>query len=202
MFICFDGIDGTGKSTQIELITRWLAQQGLESITCRDPGSTAVGERLREIVLQGHDLDIHRTTEMFLYMTARAQLVEEVIKPAIASGKVVVSDRFLLANVVYQGHAGGLTPESIWQVGNVATSGIHPDITIILDLDVQTAASRINRELDRIEAQGLEYMDQVRRGFLLEAENAPDTIKVIDADNSPEQIHERIIDVISPHLQP
>lgn len=202
MFICFDGIDGTGKSTQIELITRWLAQQGLESITCRDPGSTAVGERLREIVLQGHDLDIHRTTEMFLYMTARAQLVEEVIKPAIASGKVVVSDRFLLANVVYQGHAGGLTPESIWQVGNVATSGIHPDITIVLDLDVQTAASRINRELDRIEAQGLEYMDQVRRGFLLEAEKAPDTIKVIDADNSPEQIHERIIDVISPHLQP
>ena len=76
------------------------------------------------------------------------------------------------------------------------------DSTIILDLDVQTAASRINRELDRIEAQGLEYMDQVRRGFLLEAENAPDTIKVIDADNSPEQIHERIIDVISPHLQP
>ena len=167
MFICFDGIDGTGKSTQIELLTSWLAQQGLESITCRDPGSTAVGESLREIVLQGHDLDIHRTTEMFLYMTARAQLVEEVIKPAIASDKVVVSDRFLLANVVYQGHAGGLDPDSIWQVGHVATSGMHPNITIVLDLDVQTAASRINRELDRIEAQGIEYMDQVRRGFLL-----------------------------------
>tara|TARA_A100001037_G_C15041205_1_gene585581 strand:+ start:130 stop:738 length:609 start_codon:yes stop_codon:yes gene_type:complete len=202
MFICFDGIDGTGKSTQIELLTSWLAQQGLESITCRDPGSTAVGESLREIVLQGHDLDIHRTTEMFLYMTARAQLVEEVIKPAIASDKVVVSDRFLLANVVYQGHAGGLDPDSIWQVGHVATSGMHPNITIVLDLDVQTAASRINRELDRIEAQGIEYMDQVRRGFLLEAENAPDTIKVINADNSPEQIHERIIEVVAPLLQP
>lgn len=202
MFICFDGIDGTGKSTQIELITGWLAQRGLEAVTCRDPGSTAVGERLREIVLQGHDLDIQRTTEMFLYMTARAQLVEEVIKPAIASGKVVVSDRFLLANVVYQGHAGGLDPASIWQVGHVATSGLQPDITIVLDLDVQTAASRINRELDRIEAQGLEYMDQARTGFLLEAENAPDSIKVIDASNSPEQIHQRIIEVVEPLLQP
>lgn len=196
MFICFDGIDGTGKSTQIELMTEWLAQQGFESITCRDPGSTSVGEQLREIVLQGHDLAIHRSTEMFLYMTARSQLVQEVIKPALDSGKVVVSDRFLLANVVYQGHAGGLDPESIWQVGQVATSGILPDITIVLDLDVHTAASRINRELDRIEAQGLEYMDQVRQGFLLEASRSPETIKVIDADDSPERIHERITEAV------
>ena len=196
MFICFDGIDGTGKSTQIELMTEWLAQQGYESITCRDPGSTSVGEQLREIVLQGHDLAIHRSTEMLLYMTARSQLVQEVIKPALDSGKVVVSDRFLLANVVYQGHAGGLDPESIWQVGQVATSGILPDITIVLDLDVHTAASRINRELDRIESQGLEYMDQVRNGFLLEASRSPETIKVIDAADSPERIHEKIIEAV------
>ena len=108
MFFSIDGGDGTGKSTQIERFCAWLESLGREVVTCRDPGSTPLGEAVRELLLNRHDLSIHRRSEMLLYMAARAQLVEEVIRPALDEGKTVVSDRYLLANVVYQGHAGGL----------------------------------------------------------------------------------------------
>src|SRR5258708_5597376 len=109
-FFSFDGVDGVGKSTQIDLFSQWLRQLGHDVVTCRDPGGTELGEAVRELLLQRHDLNIGRMAEMLLYMASRAQLVEQVIQPALAAGKTVVSDRFLLANVVYQGHAGGLDP--------------------------------------------------------------------------------------------
>ncbi|MFP6670661.1 MAG: dTMP kinase, partial [Pirellulaceae bacterium] len=118
MFISFDGVDGVGKSTQTELFVEWLREQGRTVVTCRDPGSTELGERLRTLVLKASEIKIDAESEMLLYMAARAQLVAEVIQPALAAGQVVVSDRFLLANVVYQGHAAGLDPQSIWDVGN------------------------------------------------------------------------------------
>src|SRR5688572_12111153 len=118
MFFSFDGIDGGGKSTQVQLFVEALRAGGLDVVVCRDPGSTALGERVRELLLACDDQTvIGRLSEMFLYMAARAQLVDEVIRPALEAGKIVVSDRYVLANVVYQGHAGGLEPESIWQVG-------------------------------------------------------------------------------------
>src|SRR5690349_9075923 len=116
MFFSFDGVDGTGKSTQIRLLAEALQQRGRTVVTCRDPGGTALGERLREILLGHHDTPIHRRAEMLLYMASRAQLVEELIRPALAAGKKVISDRYLLANVVYQAHAGGLDPADVWQV--------------------------------------------------------------------------------------
>src|SRR6186713_2549405 len=127
MFFSFDGVDGAGKSTQMERFCLWLRQQGHEFVTCRDPGSTQLGERLRSILLEKSATPIDRRAEMLLYMASRAQLVEEVIRPALAAGKTVVCDRFLLANVVYQGHAGGLDVSSLWQVGAVATDGLSPD---------------------------------------------------------------------------
>ncbi|MFP6575167.1 MAG: dTMP kinase, partial [Pirellulaceae bacterium] len=126
--------------------------------------------------------------EMLLYMAARAQLVAEVIQPALAAGQVVVSDRFLLANVVYQGHAAGLDPQSIWDVGNVATAGQQPDLTVVLDMPLERAVGRIGRELDRMEAKGSEFLQRVRQGFLTEAERAPEQIKVINADQEIEQV--------------
>ena len=126
MFFSFDGTDGVGKSTQIELFKNWLANNGHEVLLCRDPGSTELGERLRDLLLQKHDIAIERRSEMFLYMTARTQMVEEVIKPALAAGTTVICDRFLLANIVYQGHAGGMEADVIRQVGAVATDGIVP----------------------------------------------------------------------------
>jgi len=126
MFISLDGIDGCGKSTQVERLAGWLRQQGRGVVTCRDPGSTPLGEAVRKILLDRHDLAIRRRSEMLLYMAVRAQLVEEVIRPALDAGKVVVSDRYLLANVVYQGYAGGLDVATLWQIGGVATAGLTP----------------------------------------------------------------------------
>lgn len=200
MFVSFDGTDGVGKSTQIEMFTQWLSSLGCEYVLCRDPGSTALGDALRDILLQKHDMAIDRRSEMFLYMTARTQLVEEIIKPALAEEKLVVCDRYLLANIVYQGHAGGLDPELVRQVGTVATQGIQPALTFVLDMDVTAARQRMNRELDRIESQGLEYMENVRQGFLKEAVRFPDAIQVIDANRPINEIQAEIQQIAAERL--
>ncbi|MFN0018476.1 MAG: dTMP kinase [Pirellulaceae bacterium] len=193
MFYSFDGIDGAGKSTQIGLLADWLRAKGKEVVTCRDPGSTPLGEKLRSLLLDHHDTPIHRRSEMLMYMAARAQLVEEVIRPALAAGKSVISDRYLLANVVYQGHAGGLSPAEVWQVGQVTVAGIMPTLTFLLDIPAATAAARFSRALDRMESQGLEYMERVRQGFLLEAAKRPEEIVVIDATAAADVVHNNIV---------
>ena len=190
MFFSIDGGDGAGKSTQIPLFCDWLRSRGLDVVACRDPGSTRLGEAVREIVLHGHDLSITRTSEMLLYMAARAQLVDEIIRPALAAGKTVVCDRYLLANVVYQGHAGGLEVASLWEVGRIATGGLLPDLTIVLDLPVEMAAARRNRALDRMERQGREFHERVRRGFLDEAARQPERIVVVRADGSVDEVQQ------------
>ncbi len=181
MFFSIDGGDGAGKSTQIERFCQWLRDDGHQVVACRDPGSTPLGEAVRKLLLKRLDLNICRTSEMFLYMAARAQLVDELIRPALAAGKVVVADRYLLANVVYQGHAGGLDVPALWQIGQVATGGVMPDLTIVLDMPAAAAAQRLERERDRMELQGDEFHARVREGFLTEARKHPGRIVVIDA---------------------
>jgi len=165
LFFSFDGIDGVGKSTQMELFCDWLRDKGHEVVQCRDPGGTRLGETLREIILHQHDLPVCAVSEMLLYMASRAQLVAEVIRPALAAGKTIVSDRFLVSNVAYQGHAGGVEVDAVWTVGAVATDGVRPDLTLMLDMPVEQAAMRLNRDLDRIEARGTEFLNRVREGF-------------------------------------
>ncbi len=121
MFFSFDGIDGVGKSTQMQLFCDWLRQRGSDVVTCRDPGGTALGEAIRQILLEHRGLSISSMAEMLLYMASRAELVEQVIQPAMAAGKKVVSDRYLLANVVYQGHARNLDVAKLWEIGNYIT---------------------------------------------------------------------------------
>ena len=181
MFFSFDGIDGAGKSTQVGLLEDALRGRGLEVVSCRDPGSTPLGERIREVLLANDGVPIGRRGEMLLYMASRAQLVQDVIRPVLEAGKVVVADRYLLANVVYQGHAGGLDPTEIWQVGRVATQGLMPDCVFLLDLPPEGASGRMNRPLDRMESQGDEYRRRLRSGFLKEAAGN-DSIRVIPAD--------------------
>lgn len=192
MFYTFDGIDGVGKSTQIRLFCDWLEERGKQVLACRDPGSTALGEAVRNLLLNRTDLAIHRRTEMLLYMAARAQLVEEIIRPALAEGKTVVSDRFLLANVVYQGYAGGLDVDELWQIGIIATDGLVPDVTFLLDMDPQAATERIRRAPDRMESQGEEFRMRLRHGFRAEATRKPDKIRLIDAAQSVEEVQEAI----------
>lgn len=181
MFVSIDGGDGAGKSTQVALLCEWLRGEGHEVLACRDPGSTPLGEAVRELVLNRHDLRIDRRSEMLLYMAARAQMAEEVIRPALEEGKTVVCDRYLLANVVYQGYGGGLDVDTLWEVGRVATAGLMPDLTVVLDLPPGEAAARLQRQLDRMEQQGDDFHARVREGFLAEAARQPERIAAVNA---------------------
>ena len=201
MFYSFDGLDGTGKSTQIGLFADWLRARGEDVVTCVDPGSTRLGEAIRRILLESKDTPISATSEMLLFMAARAQLVEEVIRPALQAGKTVVSDRFLLANVVYQGYAGGLDVETLWRIGDTATGGIHPDRTFVLDMPAAAAKARIGRALDRMESQGDAYREKLRSGFLAEAARRP-AIVVIDATQPIETVHASITAAAPPFNEP
>jgi dTMP kinase len=191
LFVVLDGIDGTGKSTQCRLLADWLRGEGRTVTECVEPGSTAVGMELRAILL-GHRHELALRTEALMFMAARAEVVERVIRPALASGGVVVSDRYMLANIVYQGHAGGLDVDALWRVEEFATGGLQPDLTLVLDLPVKAALARRGREADRKELRDCEYHERVRQGFLTEAKKRPDWIRVIDAAPSITEIQAAI----------
>lgn len=203
IFISLDGLDGTGKSTQCELLVEWLRAQGHSVAFCVDPGGTPLGSVIRQLLLDPQQV-MSVTCEMFLFMASRAQLVAEVILPALEQRQVVVSDRFLLANVVYQGHAGGLDPQEVWNVGRIATGGLEPTLTLVLDLSVEAALARRLRPADRLESRAVD--ERVRRGFLVEAERQPERICVIDASRPVEHVHAAIVEevqrVLAPHPRP
>ncbi len=186
MFITFEGGDGCGKSTQQKLLGDWFRSRGREVVLCRDPGSTALGDAVRAILLHGQDLHITDRTEMFLFMAARCQMVEEIIRPALDAGKVVLSDRFLLSSLVYQGCAGGVPMSELETVGKIATAGpagnIVPDLSVILDISYEAGLERVkNRAIaDRMESKGEAYHRRVRDGFLRLAEGDSRCV-VIDA---------------------
>jgi len=205
MFFVFDGIDGAGKSTQMTRFVHWLESQGHEVVTCKDPGSTELGEQLRELLLRENkshpDTPIHMLTEMMMFTTARTQLVQQIINPALAAGKTVVLDRYIFSTVVYQGHAGDLNPDDIWTVNRIATAGRMPDVTFILDLDVATAINRLGSNLDRMESRGSAYFEKVRAGFLKEADRWPTKVEVVDASQTPDAMHAEIVELASGYLQ-
>jgi dTMP kinase len=172
LFLVLDGPDGGGKTTQTARLAAWLRALGKDVVSCRDPGGTPLGDRLRSILLDRGSVPISIRAEMLLYMASRAQLVEEVIAPALAAGRVVISDRYLLSNIVYQASAGGLMEEEISLVGTVATSGLFPDLTLVLDIAPADATARVGAARDRIEDRPLFYHERVRAGFLAAAAGA------------------------------
>ena len=192
MFITLDGIDGVGKSTQIERLISYLEQQGHETLLVRDPGTTEIGARLRQILLES-DLELHRRTEAMLFMASRCEMVETILRPALADGKTVVSDRFLLANVVYQSVGGKVSPDLLWQMGRLANSGVVPDLTILLDMPAQRSMERIGNETDRMESRGVDYMEAVRQGFLEQLPQSSQSTAIIDADQSPEDVSRELL---------
>jgi dTMP kinase len=164
-FLVLDGPDGGGKTTQAARLADWLRDRGLDVVACRDPGGTALGDRLRSILLDRDSVSISLRSEMLLYMASRAQMVEEIIRPALEAGRVVICDRFLLANLVYQGSAGGLPVEQITVVGDIATGRLRPDLTVILDVDMDVARTRVGGARDRIEDRPADYQARVRQGY-------------------------------------
>lgn len=191
VFISLDGVDGAGKSTQCRMLVERLQAEGLPAVACRDPGGTPVGERIRTLLLEtGGSMSLQ--CEALLYMASRAELIETVIRPALAAGKVVVSDRFLLANVVYQGHGGGLEVEPLRRLCLLAAGGLTPDLTLVLDVSPADADSRRKPTPDRLEARGSEFQSRVRQGFLAEAAREPDRIRVIDGSGPADAVAQRV----------
>ncbi len=197
-FLVLEGPDGGGKTTQAARLADWLRGRGLEVVTCREPGGTALGNRLRAIVMDRDTVAISIRAEMLLFMASRAQMVEEVIRPALESGQVVVCDRFLLSTIIYQGHAGGLDPAEIAAVGRSATGGLLPDLTLVLDVAPETARGRVGAARDRIEDRPASYQERVREGYLEAARGGelsslyPAPIALVDASAAPDAVFEAI----------
>lgn len=196
MFITLDGIDGVGKSTQIERLITYLEQQGHETLLVRDPGTTEIGVKLRQLLLES-DLELHRRTEAMLFMASRCEMVETILRPALADGKTVVSDRFLLANVVYQSVGDKVSPELLWQMGRLANGGLVPDLTLLLDMPALNSMERIGNETDRMESRGVDYMEAVRQGFLEQLPHSSPATAIINANQSPEEVSREMLENVA-----
>ena len=198
-FISLDGIDGVGKSTQAAQLLQYLTDQGHNVISVRDPGSTEIGARLRAILLDS-ELVMHRRTEAMLFMASRCEMIETTIRPALKHGKTVVSDRFLLANVVYQSIGGDVSAEQLWEMGRWANGGLQPDLTLLLDMPAAAAMKRLDGPADRMESRGLEYMESVRQAFLQQLPAASARTAVINADQDADEVTAEMLAVVAEFL--
>ncbi|MBL8745140.1 MAG: dTMP kinase [Phycisphaerae bacterium] len=193
-FIVFDGPDGSGKSTQFRRLMDAAREAGMTVCEVREPGGTEVGERIRDILLDPIHTEMALRCEMMLYMASRAQLVEQRIRPALARGELVLADRFVSSTFAYQGAAGGLPADEIMAVacaacGTPGTPGAcWPDLVLVFDVDEQTAQSRLNPLLDRMEQKGAEFHRKVRSGYLDQASRDPEHYAVIDARRDPDRV--------------
>jgi dTMP kinase len=204
-FITFEGGEGTGKSTQIRLLAGRLEAAGLTVRVLREPGGTVVGEAVRRILLDPDHTDLGVSAEILLYEASRAQLVDEVIRPALAAGEVVLCDRFFDSTTAYQGYARGIDLARIDALNEAATDGLVPDRTLVLDIDPTVGIRRATAEsTDRLEAEDLSFHVRVRDGFLAIADLEPGRVRVIDASGSAERVAERVADALAdlPALAP
>jgi dTMP kinase len=193
-FLAFEGPDGSGKSTQIARLQAWAESRSLPLVLVREPGGTAVGERIRQILLDPIHGEMTVRCEMLLYMASRSQLVEERVKPALDAGACVISDRFVGSTLAYQGAAGGMAEAEIRAVAQVAIGGRWPDLTVLFDVDTDTAMRRLSPLLDRMEGKGAEFHRRVRQGYLDQARRDPKGHLVIDASRSPDEVTGQLMD--------
>jgi dTMP kinase len=189
MFVTFEGVDGSGKSTQAELAAAFLAESGREVVATREPGGTPLGERIREVLLDGPQMTAW--AEASLFAAARAELAERVIRPALARGAVVVSDRYLDSSLAYQGVARGLGIERVLEL-NVAVEDLLPDRTFVLLVDEETAAARLSRRPDRIEREGAGFREAVQDGFREVAARFPERVVMLDGGQERDVIAARV----------
>lgn len=195
IFISMEGPDGAGKTTQIELLKAYLENKGYEILITREPGGTKISEAIRSIILDRSNVEMDYMTEALLYASARAQLVAEVIKPAIAAGKAVISDRFVDSSAVYQGMARGLGVENVYKINEFAIQNMMPKLTIHLDLPASVGIMRKKNqaELDRMELEKTEFHERVAEGYRQLAKMSPERIYTIDATLPVEEIHKLIL---------
>lgn len=192
-FIVFDGPDGSGKTTQFARFAAHCREAGVALCEAREPGGTSIGEQVRAVLLNPANEAMGVRCEALLYMASRAQLVEEVIRPALARGELVLADRFVSSTLAYQGAAGGLPAEQIHALAHVAVGECEPDLTVIFDVDEETSAGRNSGAPDRVERKGLAYHRKVREGFLAQARDDPARHIVIDAAPDADAVFARLL---------
>ncbi len=199
VFITFEGADGCGKTTQIELLKKYLDEKNIKNIQTREPGATELGVELRKILLH-YEKPVSDVAETFLYLADRAQHTEFEIKPMLDDGYIILCDRFIDSTVSYQGYARKQDINQINKLNEIATKGLKPDLTIVFDIESTIAQKRLQGEKDRLEKEGLEFHKALRFGYLELAKKEPDRIKVINADDTIENIHKKVIELISRYI--
>jgi dTMP kinase len=210
-FITLEGIDGCGKSTQISLLVEALKERGIDALATREPGGTRIGESIRSL-LSAYSTALTPETELLLIVAARAQHVKEVIRPALASGRMVVSDRYTDSSVAFQGYGRGLDLATIDEMNRFATGGLTPDLTILFDLDTSVARRRLDSrgrrdrpgpadtELSYFDREEADFHDRVREGYLKLAAKDPARFRIVDASESIERAHDRVMDILISNL--
>ena len=196
LFITFEGADGCGKTTQIELLNKYLQEKGFKTLVTREPGAKGLGEKLREILLS-YDGEVSPNCESFLFLADRAQHVDCVIKPALKDGVIVLCDRHTDSTVAYQGYGRQLDIEQIKKLNEIAVNGLKPDLTIVFDIDIETSMQRVGKTKDRMESAGMDFFNRVRNGYLAIAKDEPNRVKVINAADTIERIHEKVINEVN-----
>ena len=200
--ISFEGLDGAGKTTQMELLERWLQSQGIAYVRTREPGGTPLGVEIRHLVLNRPELAITPLAEVFLFQADRAQHFAVLVIPALDEGKLVITDRCFDASIAYQGYARGVGVELIERLSLLATRGIKPDLTILLDLDPSQVHQRTDdasgqrEERTRFDAEAEDFHRRVQEGFRMLARKYPERIKVVDASRTVEEIHQEIVELV------
>lgn len=206
LFITFEGIDGCGKSTQRDLLAEQLQRRGFEVVVTREPGGTVIGEDIRRLLVSDASVHIAPTTEILLYVAARAQHVAELIKPAIEAGRIVISDRYTDSTVAFQGYGRGLDLEMVENLNAFATGGLAPDLTIVVDLDPAMARARLRSRpvgglLGAFDEQHADFHERMRTGYLTMARSEPSRIRVVDASGSAEETHSSVMALVLPKVE-
>lgn len=205
-FITFEGIDGCGKSTQLRLLASSLRMSGLEVITTREPGGTPLGKRIRTVLLDPEG-EVDPLAELLLYAADRAQHVRTILRPALSSGSLVLSDRYADATAAYQGAGRDFTPETIRKVIELVTEGLKPDLTLIFDLPVAECLARTQRrtegenKADRLDIEDAAFHTRVRNAYLQIAADEPERVRIINATGSVNETHQRVLEVVMPFLE-
>ena len=209
-FITFEGIDGSGKSTQLRLLDKFLRAKGCDALLTREPGGTPVGLRLRAALLDATE-EVDPLTELLVFAADRAQHVRRVLRPALAAGRVAISDRYADATVAYQGAGRGFAPELISRIVDLATEGLKPDLTLLFDLPIAESTSRTTRRStskgtgttprNRLDIEHADFHTRVRDAYLQIALAEPERVKLIDSSGPLEKTHERVKEIIIPFLQ-
>lgn len=195
LFITFEGADGCGKTTQIELLNKYLQEKGFKTLVTREPGAKGLGEKLREILLN-YDGEVSPNCESFLFLADRAQHVDCVIKPALKDGVIVLCDRHTDSTVAYQGYGRQLNIEQIKKLNEIAVNGLKPDLTIVFDIDIETSMQRVGKTKDRMESAGMDFFNRVRNGYLAIAKEEPTRVKVINSADTIEEIHNQVVKLV------